>query len=454
MISNDHKQITVDSDIIYYNILMTSKHNEFFSLAEYDVTLTQAIIDNPSDYYLSVIRFSVDGSTIPIFICPVIPDPITPTNVNNTPFVITMNYLGITYSTNLQFIPHNNTYQPAPPGVGYQDFSTSYYYVYYYTQFLRMINNGFTLLISQIVAANPGLESGIPIPYVIYEGGDAINGTDIVSLVIPNVLSPDPAYSGVNLYQTQYYQSTFISEGVTYYNNTPMYGPYVAGPPTTGQPPGTINILMNPQLYTFLDGIDSFLLFGGLNTQFLILVNDQLNNYYYPPQNNDNTPATQTALSFQYENSIFPVILPTIFTVAPIWFKFTQQYNVIEKWSTLSSIVLITQSIPVQVEYIPSTNFLGTPNTQNSTSSSFRSMLTDFIPPSDNPRSRYIYNPTGPFRLISLKTNQPLNRIDLKIYFSDQYQKLYPLYIPFNQSNSIKLMFIRKSLVKYNNLLS
>jgi len=400
------------SDIIYYNVIMTGNPNQTFSPAIYEETRTQPVLDDPSQYYLSVVRFSIDGSNIPIFVCPVIPDPITPTNVNNTPFVVTLSYGGVNYSANVQYFPSTDAPIPQIPTATSQDITSTYYYIYYYTSFIQMVNNAINVAFLALTTANPGL-TGVQAPYFQYDPN-----TQLISYVTQNIINP--LVAGINVYQTQFT------------NGVPQIAP---------QPAGTIYVYLNEQLYSFFDGIEAF---EYINTsQNLILVRDLKDNYLYPAQNAANTTATQTETSFTSGTGTY--------TTQPAWFIFTQQYNMITKWNSLSSIVFLTNNLPVNKEYIPASSIVGVTSAGNA---SFRPILTDFVPELINAgdsRSRFNYFPQGPYRLIELNSQEPLRKIDLRIYWEDHFQNLYPLYISYGDCNSVKLMFMKKSLAKYNN---
>lgn len=403
----------ITSDIIYYNIVMTGSPNQTFTNALYEETRTQPIIDDPSKYYLSVVRFSIDGSTIPLFVCPVIPNPGDLTDVNFTPFVVTLSYNGINYSTNVRYIPSSNAPIPLPPTATNQDIVSTYYYVYYYTTFIQMVNNAINTSFNALVLANPGLT--IKAPYFQYN-----TDSEKISLVVPNI--DNPLIPGTNVYLTQYNVN-----GI---------------PAITPQPNGTVYMYMNNQLFSFFDGIEVFS-YNGLSNLFII--RDLKNNYYYPPQIGTNTSINQTAISFTNDNINY--------TTRPEWFIFTQQYNMIFEWNSLSTIVFLTNSLPVNKEFIPSTTI----NSISTGTNSFRPVLTDFIPDlnkSGDSRSRFNYYPQGPYRLIELNSHEPLRKIDLRIYWEDHLQNLYPLFITYGECDTIKLMFMKKTLAKYNNQIS
>jgi len=433
------------SDIIYYNVVMTGDRSASKTLAIFEEERVQALLQNPSDYYLSVIRFSVDGSWIPLYIMPVVINPFNPADVNTTPFIIYLTYGNLEFETPLVWIPESDELEPAPPTLNRQDLSNTYYYMYSYTTFVTMLNIALRKLylgftdqfinpvfphhVNGLFDLVPGL-ANTPIPYFIYDGQQ-----QKFSFIVPNV--PNPIVPTTNLYQTQYDSSSKPIENV----------------------PDAIKIFMNYELNSIIDGFDYYsynAVFGGGSIispeEVLILVGDYGNNYYYPEQNTVNVPPPppppQSTISIS--TTVGPTTTTT--TASPAWFIFTQQYKTIGLFNSLQSIVFTTNTLPIQQEYIPSSSVIGSRNNING-SIAFRNVLTDFTPDiieSGEQRSRFVYNPQGQYRLIDLKTTLPLVKLDLQMWWTDEYNNLYPLYLSYNASNSVKLMFIKKSLVKYN----
>lgn len=417
-------------DIVYYNIVMTGNPNQVETQAIFEETRTQPLLNKPDDYYMSIIRFSIDGSFIPLFVCPVIPNPMDPTDVNFTPFLVTLSAGGNNYSQNVRYYPESNARLPFPPvlvnGMISQDFSSSYYYIYTYTRFITMVNTALQTAFNNLVAANAQF-AGTPAPYFIYD-----DTNKNISLVVPNIV-----VAGTNVWLTPI-TPTPPTIGMT----------SLANEPVQPQPANTIYLYMNEQLFSYFDGIETFGYYNNPNQTVLYVFRDLKNNYYYPPINGANTAPPQTETSF----SIVSGAQTQSYTVSPAWFIYTQQYNFLSIWNSLASIVFTTNNIPVQIEYIPSSAIVNS-NGAQSGNISFRSILTDFTPDLMNAgdsRSRFIYNPTGQFRLLDLKSNLPLVKIDLQMWWQDEYNNLYPLFISYNQSNTVKMMFIKKSLANYN----
>ncbi len=106
----------------------------------------------------------------------------------------------------------------------------------------------------------------------------------------------------------------------------------------------------------------------------------------------------------------------------------------------------LSSSLPCVKEFAPQLGFSYTNNTQ-STSASVP-IITDFVPLlqfAGDQRGDFVYNPSGPYRLVNLNSSQPLSAIDLRIVWFDQYNRQYPIILEPGKSASIKFMFVKKS---------
>jgi hypothetical protein len=427
--NNSYIEDSCCSDIIYYNIIITgaspitNNASVVPVLAEFEENRVQAIVDKMSDYYMSVVRFSIDGTNVPIFICPVIPNPNDSTDVNFTPFIVTLSCNGVDYTQNLRYYTEVANLNPTPPTMYGQDNSKNYYYIYQYTTFINMLNNAINICFNNLVAANTQY-TGKPKPYFQYN-----KTLQLIEYIVPNII-----INSMNTYLTQYVQPI-----------SPTDTNKLIGTPIIPQPVNTIYLYMNEQLYQYYNGIEAYEYESNATKTFLMTARDLLNNYYYYPQNLTNSPSTQIMTSF---TNTYPPYTSASYTSTPEYFINKQEYNIIQLWNSISGIVLLTSSIPVQAEYVPSSAYTNAQG--NSGVASFRPILTDFVPNLERAgevSSKYIYYPTQ-YRFIQLLSDLPLTKFDVKMYWQDQKQKLYPLYISYNQSNTIKFMFIRKSLIK------
>ncbi len=132
---------------------------------------------------------------------------------------------------------------------------------------------------------------------------------------------------------------------------------------------------------------------------------------------------------------------------------YTQEYPTTQNWISLRKLLITTNTIPIQSEYVPTFNQNGT---QNSNAGSLN-ILTDFTPQIETlagaSRTIAYYVPTSQYRLIDMKADRPLYNIQLKILWQDKYGNLYPVLISVTQQASIKLAFLKKSLYKSMNYL-
>ncbi len=121
-----------------------------------------------------------------------------------------------------------------------------------------------------------------------------------------------------------------------------------------------------------------------------------------------------------------------------------QEYKTLYAWNSLRTVQFTTTAIPVRKENIPQNLTIQSANEGNP---NFSGIMTDFIPNvTEGPESRlYIqYVPQSEYRLFSLLSQQPLRKLDLQIYYTDKFNQQFPVTIPPNESLSLKLMFRRK----------
>lgn len=120
-------------------------------------------------------------------------------------------------------------------------------------------------------------------------------------------------------------------------------------------------------------------------------------------------------------------------------YEIKQEFVTLQYWNSFKNIVFITGTIPIQAEYIPELNGQGSNN--------FRPILTDFEPilsEAGDARSTLQYYPQGPYRMVSLLSNTPLTKFDVRVFWQDQENNLYPIVLSPGMSLSIKFLFSRR----------
>jgi hypothetical protein len=150
-----------ENDNVYLNVVFNHPAAPFVGTdspmgeepvpAEYNVTKTLPILDNASDYYVSVIRFDIPLDATPLFIMPIIPNQTFP---NMSPLIIGVinPSTGIPYPKNITFSSQSTL--PAPVQNQSTQVITPYYYVFSYVQMISMINEA--LYLAWVNAGSPG----------------------------------------------------------------------------------------------------------------------------------------------------------------------------------------------------------------------------------------------------------------------------------------------------------
>jgi hypothetical protein len=247
-------------DRLYYNIIIPYKPSKNgISPAVYQEQLNIALIQDPSKYYISIIRFTIPTANIPIMYPTIQEYPNT--NVNNTIYSVTITYgppAGPPISISreyIQFVTSTQFPLPSSPTIQNPKVKISpYYYVYSYINWISMINTTLTTAFNGLP-----IIAGSKEPYFIYDVDNKI-----ISLVA----------------QTSYYSL----------NQNPA-------------PANIFKVYCNYPLLTFLDGMNvNFLGVGladGLDIQFLIQNNH--NNYYNPLEDYVAPPTIPKYLSVPQE---------------------------------------------------------------------------------------------------------------------------------------------------------
>ncbi len=235
---NDLKDgLSKENDRVYYNVAIPHDDSQGIgpSPAIFQTDFTQALLRNPTEWYVTIIRFTVPSQIIPIFIPEIVPFPNT--NPNLTVYTVTLSYNGVDSTQNIIFQTTLPIF-PTPPGPSADhplQYDTPYYYIYSYQEWIDDINRA----IATAFAALPGKPVGALAPYFIFD-----STTLLISLVAQRAFY-DEALGGL----------------------------------------GPIRLYINIQLLPFLDAIEGLLLSYDVNDpkNFQFLIKDNKNNWYNPP---------------------------------------------------------------------------------------------------------------------------------------------------------------------------
>ncbi len=192
-------------------------------------------------------------------------------------------------------------------------------------------------------------------------------------------------------------------------------------------------IVPNEQLlYLSLNGVTALKSSGAT-----IFINEYLYNYL---AGFEFTFINYESLTHNYN---LKITYPPSSVTIPDPYNIPQQYNNFMYWNSLKKILITSNSLPIQNEFIDSSNTngetIGLP------------IITDFTPTFEFPgqtRSIAYYYPQSQYRLVDMKSNSPITSLDLNIYWEDKHNNVYPLCLDNYSQVNIKLGFFNKNLYK------
>lgn len=437
------------------NLNSSDPYNLYYDInvvTDYDPTLTgdtappltftetrqNPIISYPEDYLLSVVRFTLDSPTLPIWSPDVLlgvgqTDPnklIQSFSMSVTDYggVVPVEYYVATPS-NWEFIPDDLTVPaPSPPFV-FQNLQDPYYYVYEFSRALAIMNNAlvatFTAMNAVLTAAaKPVIGNTAGTPASIYQNYcpqfTYDPAAEIFTLSLP--LSP-PALSGV--------APPFTYD--TYDQNLPL---------TAGFTGRVVKVYMNTAAWVLLNSLPTrFLGNGTVNlargTEYeIVAYNNQ-----YQNTNGGSRPTYPLTPVISTVNAIPQIIVP-------------QENSTTILWSPVQSIVFSTSLLPVQNTLLSKPvifNFwnglISKPVGGNSNNNVTAPVLTDFElqgATGTSSQVRITYTPTAEYRMLDLRGTTPVNAVEVSVFWKDKFANLHRFQLAAGCVASIKILFRRK----------
>jgi hypothetical protein len=202
-----------DATHIYYDLTITTNDTTGSQPPQrlvFNEIRNNPILMNPSEYFLSVVRFSCDTESLPVFIPQVQLGQIDP---NKLVYSVSLTYTigGIlrTAQAFLEYIPSDTT-QPIPkPPLTNQDvvlgqYGGSYYFVYSYNHFIKMVNIALQTCFNDLKALAISLGGSLP-----------TNN--------PPFLRWNNQTNTATLYAEQAYYDNNLVNPINIYFNTPLY---------------------------------------------------------------------------------------------------------------------------------------------------------------------------------------------------------------------------------------
>lgn len=159
------------ADNLYFNVSIDSNFNQSASIPEYNITRDSPLIAKASDYYLSVLRFSIPSYYAPLGSFITRPNFLT-TGVYSISMSYKEYYTGQIYLEIDNISNLNNYFNPDPiqlPNDGY------IYYLYSYDRMVHSINEALIKACNLVVANSQGdFISFIDYPFIEFDGNSKL----------------------------------------------------------------------------------------------------------------------------------------------------------------------------------------------------------------------------------------------------------------------------------------
>jgi len=387
-ISNDYSGYDISSN----GKIMSVNTNDKELQLVFNQSRAQPYLINPSKYFLSVQRFTIESPNLPVFICQPI---VGQSNVNRSIYSITIERQsdGITGTDEIIWQPDDKTV-PVPSGLVTNSWQTNnYYYCYSYQHFIDLINNLFESY------ATSGFITGTA-PYMYFD-------TETHLFTIGG---------NATLYRTDT-QGAYLGTGAGYkiYFNIELYN-----------------------LFSSLKAIYRGTTGPAVGADYQLIMDTGSNIGYTSPQNyiinTYNNPRNNTTGEVNTTDVIN-----------------TQEYSTLPLWTPIKNIVFRTTLLNTAPDVV------GTPvifeqgdldiNNGKNNSDLLNIMIDHTVPLTIGTEYRpFIYfEPIGEFRLVELYGNQPINSMDIAVFWKDSFGNLIPFILDIGASATIKLLFRKKT---------
>jgi hypothetical protein len=356
----------------------------------------QPYLIKPEDYFLSVVRFTMDSPNLPVFI----PIPVVGQNdVNKLIYTITiMGADGISYQRPVTWIS-DNLFIKSPVGPVTNSMispSIPYYYCHSYEHFVDLINNTFKELITDYNTAHEG--KTVSPPYVFFDAN-----TKLFQLG-----------GDVEVYRTD------------------SKGDILA--------PGVLNIFFNVPLLNILSSLPASYVAGTVldSGSNVILQAD-----YKMILSTGSDVAGSSGQPIVNNVRTNPITSGTdVYAV--------QEYETLPLWTPITGIIFKTTLLSTAPENM-ATPVVYQNNNQNINAgrqnAEVLNILADHYAPTESGSdySPYIYyEPTGEYKLTDLYGKQPIDSIDIQVYWRDRFGNLVPFYLALGATSTIKILFRKK----------
>ena len=408
--------VPTDPDNVYLDLIITNLKSSGTPPVpiNFNENRNSPVISSTGKYNLSIVRFSLETQTTPVFI-PIIAltDPTTGlpnSNPDLTVYSVTLQVLdsvttGVTYTqqTFVNWNPQNTlTPVPFPPSLnpnGLQSDSSDYYFCFSFQWWCNLV------LVAMAQCFN-SLKNQLTVA-----GLTPLQITALIGTVPPFIqFNPDN-------------QTCSLAMPSPYFNT---YDQTVS--PTVVNP-NAVKLFFNAPLFNLFSSfpaqLTSYTLSLGRTFQILVSNFGGSNQILYP---------------------LYPVPPATSLPFLQVF----QEYSTIQNWCPIAGIVFTTSTIPIAPNQLSSPLIFAEGNILSNTSgnnSNFALVLTDLESGELCYKPNIQYSPTAEYRRISLTGTSPLSNIQLSVFWRNRLGNLIPFYLGSGATATVKFLFTKVSAI-------
>ena len=378
---------------VYYDVQVSNFGNETTrpNPFHFNDTRNTPYLYNPEGYELSIIRFSVDTGSVPVFIPEIQPDQ---PDRDLTVYKVSLSYFDGTNTTygnaNVMWRPQDLTVsKPIPPSESsnkLQDNTSGYYNCYSFSWFVELVQQAYldalNNLKSKIEVPDTNEQLSTPIIYWDTESNKAIIQAQYNFYDLRSVLE-DPSTEHAGMFMNK-----------SLYN---MFNSFPAKKLSDNDPVNHANYQIE--------------IFAVLTINVAQL------------QTDPNSSSTGTMLPF--------VNLP-------------QETSTVFNWSPITALVFTSNTLPVNPNQV-STPLIYNENSlsfsKGGTNSATENIVTDIVSGDGQYRGGLVYTPSAQYRKITLFGNTPLHNLDLNIYYRLKTGEMIPFRLSEGGACTLKMLF-------------
>jgi len=387
-----------NSDILYYNILVHNNNTGFDDNGKptntntsiplvFNETRSQPYVNCADNYFMSVVRFDVDTSSLPVFI----PEPIVGSSPNGTSFDTIYSFYINGIKSVVTWTPANTSlYIPTVAPANYSSYE--YFYCYSYNYFLSLLNGQMN---------------------VAFGGGSPFLTYDKANVTITGSLSD--------------WQTDYLGSGPNTLSFNPALYNLFSSLPAIKQPDGNYQILFvaNP---------------SGLN-----FVNVPTTASITPITYKAVASSTEFT-PFPIWNPVETILFVT--NLMPVVSELVAKPLVYGQKIDNTVYPPPNNTLPPSYEKTgANVAFIGSPTNYSISNAGVQNILTDFASPQNygiEYKPSISYTPIAEFRLTDLYDEKAIRDLDIEVYWKDYLGEIHPFLLLSGGTANLKIMFRKK----------